>query len=86
MKKVHIIKAHGPIPSGWELRDYCYQHNINVSELVDEKIVIKWKQGKHKKFSRFHLDGYQSYPCDCCGEHTWMSYRAKGIKKSIEVF
>lgn len=71
------------IPTAQELNAFMEKHNLTTLDGL--KIAVAFKRGKRKKLKSLRIVSYVSYPCDCCGKHTYLTYLRKGELQAKEL-
>lgn len=77
-----ILKSGSRVPDLWEVRQYMQKHNLSFPATIP----VSFKDGKRKKMKSIRIEGIESYPCESCGQHTYLSYSIGGKSYSKEGF
>lgn len=78
----YIIKTDG-IPSSWEICDFERKYEVVVNGI--NRLYVAFKQGKRKRIKRLRLN-IERYPCELCGNHTYINGKVGQVEFSKEMF
>lgn len=83
MKTKKVLKSDRElIPSRWLIASFLRDNNLSTPVTIK----VCYRVGKKKKIKSLRVVALDSHPCECCGEHNYLTYEKNGKSHSTEIF